>query len=176
MGPDTDSSAAAESQLADLQTRLRVLEDERAIMDTLYKYGHFIDYGRHPEWVDCFTPDGAFDIRFRGEPQRRFEGHEELAAFVANHTFPPARYHKHFVLDPQFEIEGDAASVVSYLTRFDAIPSDQPGSGMEPVIKAFGRYIDTMRRCSDGRWRFVERIGDSDAFVDLGQTKSWTLA
>ena len=173
---DEHMTAALARQLAGITARLDLLEDERGIMDTLYKYGHTIDYGRHAEWVDCFTDDGAFDIRFRGEPQRRFEGHAALAAFVANHSSPPARYHKHFVLDPQITIDGHMASVVSYLTRFDAVPSDKPGSGMEPAIKAFGRYLDTMRKCPDGRWRFLERIGDSDAFVDLGQTKSWTLA
>jgi hypothetical protein len=174
--PNESADQVTVEQLNDVLKRLAILEDERAIMDTLYKYGHTIDYGRHAEWVDCFTPDGAFDIRFRGEKQRRFDGHEALARFVANHSFPPVRYHKHFVMDPQITIEGDTAHVVSYLTRFDAVPTDKPGSGMEPAIKAFGRYIDTMRRCDDGRWRFVERIGDSDAFVDLGQTQSWTLA
>ena len=45
--------------------RLAALEAERAILRTLYRYGHSIDYGLEQEWVDCFTEDGVFDVRRR---------------------------------------------------------------------------------------------------------------
>ena len=45
------------SQQVDVQEllrRLAALEAERAILRTLYRYGHSIDYGLEQEWVDCF--------------------------------------------------------------------------------------------------------------------------
>jgi hypothetical protein len=47
----------------ELVKRLAALEEERAILRTLYRYGHSIDYGLELEWVDCFTEDGVFDVR-----------------------------------------------------------------------------------------------------------------
>ena len=44
----------------DLATRLKLLEDERAILRTLYRYGHGVDAGEEEAWVDCFTEDGRF--------------------------------------------------------------------------------------------------------------------
>ena len=42
----------------DLRERLQVLEDERAILQTLHQYGHAMDYGPDAEFIDCFTPRG----------------------------------------------------------------------------------------------------------------------
>ena len=52
----------------ELVRRLAALEAERAILRTLYRYGHSIDYGLEQEWVDCFTEDGVFDVRRRVGP------------------------------------------------------------------------------------------------------------
>jgi len=38
----------------ELVRRLAALEAERAILRSLYRYGHSIDYGLEREWVDCF--------------------------------------------------------------------------------------------------------------------------
>lgn len=155
--------------LAQLDARLRLLEDERSILETLCRYGHTIDYGLHPEWVDCFTEEGAFDIRFRGERQARIEGRPALASFISHHTVPPERFHKHLMVEPVITLDGDEATVESYYVRLDG----HGENGMTPAIKAFGRYSDHLLRCDDGRWRFTERIGNSDAFDDLGQLRTW---
>src|SRR5262249_35391909 len=46
-----------------VEDRLDALEAERAILDTLYRYGHTIDYGDEAGWVDCFTTDAVYDVR-----------------------------------------------------------------------------------------------------------------
>ena len=148
------------TDLADIQTRLSRLEDERAVLATLNRYGHSIDYGLEQDWVDCFTEDGVFDVQHHraGPPGARHEGREALAAFVGQHTRAPAKYHKHVVVEPVIALAGDGATVVSYYCRLDVAPNG------EPYVRSFGRYRDTMVRCPDGRWRFKERIADGEAF------------
>jgi SnoaL-like domain len=156
-----------------LAARLKRLEDERAILDTLHRYGHAIDYGLEAEFLDCFTEDAVWDVRAASEavyreqlrvgrqPARR-QGREELARFIAHHTRAPDRLHKHLMVDPRISIEGDTANVISYFLRVDANPSDTGAN-----IRTFGRYLDRLLRCPDSRWRLTERIAETDAFTDL---------
>ena len=130
---------------------LKTMLDERAILRTLYSYGHAIDYGEEARWVDCFTEDGVFHVQYAGNVQpMRLEGRIALAAFVAGHPRAPETLHKHLLLNPLIDIEGDMASVASYFEMLLEI------EGL-PETYCFGRYLDRMRRCADGVWRFVER-------------------
>jgi hypothetical protein len=149
-----------------LVRRVALLEDERAILDTLYRYGHTIDYGLEEAWVDCFVDEGIYDIRAR-DPERislrasgvgtphasgvRYDGHAALGALVARTTRAPGRYHKHCLVEPRITITGDEADATSYWVRID----DVDGS---PAFHSFGRYLDRLTRGSDGRWRFRERV------------------
>ncbi len=150
-----------EERLAELEARVAALEDERGVIANMYRYAHSIDYGLEAEWVDCFTEDGAFDMRRRphfgaGEGQRH-EGHEALAAFIATHTRAPETWHKHLMAQPRIAVEGGSAKVESFFLRLD---EDAAG---EPYVLVFGRYRDTVRRCADGLWRFAERIVEIEA-------------
>jgi hypothetical protein len=33
----------------------------------------------------------------------------------------------------------------------------------EPIVRVFGRYLDRLVRCPDGRWRFRERIAEVES-------------
>jgi len=158
------------ADIAALAARLDLLEAERAILHTLYRYGHAIDYGLEADWVDCFLPDGAYDLRFRAKPQAynplkgtptplgaRHEGHAQIRAFVANHTRAPARWHKHVLVEPVIAVTGDTATVQSYFLRVD---HEDEGRA---AIRSFGRYLDRMKRCPDGQWRFVERVAEIES-------------
>lgn len=151
-----------------LAARLRKLEDERDIRLALDRYGHSIDYGLESEWVDCFTPDGVYDLRLRVMSPGldkifpfarvdaggiRFSGSKALASFVAVHSRPPAAYHKHIVVDQIVTRFGeeDKARATSYFLRVDDL------AGRREIV-AFGRYVDLLVRCPDGRWRFSERV------------------
>src|SRR5713226_9292500 len=122
----------------ELVRRLEALEAERAILRTLYRYGHSIDYGLEQEWVDCFTSDGVFDVRRVGSASARYEGRAALAAFIAQHTRAPSRYHKHLLMEPTMTVHEDHATVQSYFTRLDATHQGKP------FIRAFGRYLDRL--------------------------------
>ena len=43
-----------------MHARLTQLEDERAILDTLHRYGQAIDRNQAEEWASLFTEDGVF--------------------------------------------------------------------------------------------------------------------
>lgn len=155
-------------RLADLTARLERLEAERAILATLYRYGHAIDYGDEAAWLDCFTQEGAFDVQFvtggeafgrargLGTPHARgvrFSGQGELARYVSSHSRAPAARHKHLLVEPQITLapQGDTARARSYFARLDEAEGQR-------VIHAFGRYHDRLVLSADGVWRLQERI------------------
>jgi ketosteroid isomerase-like protein len=119
----------------DVEARLELLEAERAITRTLHRYAHSIDYGDEEAWVDCFTEDGVF---------------------IARHTRAPELWHKHLLVEPAIDVEGDTASCVSYL----AVVMEHDDM---PVLRVFGRYRDRLERGDDGRWRFRERIAEIES-------------
>ena len=145
--------------MSDIEARLRVLEDERAILATLYRYGHALDYGAEPDWLDCFTADGVYELHYRDltiDRPNRYAGQAELAGFVRGHSRAPDRYHKHLLVEPLVDVAGDEASATSYFLRVD-------DSGGERHIYAFGRYLDHLVREADGRWRFAIRIAEIES-------------
>jgi ketosteroid isomerase-like protein len=141
-----------------LRARLQLLEDERAILAVLHAYGHAIDYGDEERYLDLWTHDAAFDARGRvqGDVSRVVRGREALADFAAHFSRPPQGWHKHLVIEPLIEVEGDAASATSYF----AVLRDE---GNQPTLWVFGRYRDTLVRCADGRWRFSLRIAEVES-------------
>ncbi len=153
--------------------RLRRLEDERDIRDLLVRYCASIDYGDEAAWVDCFTEDGRFEVRFHapgkaiplasdGEapPDRATcqSGRDQLAAFIAGHSRPPAAFHKHVVLNIAIELgtNPDEAQARSVSVRVDDVDDRRE-------IYAFGRCVDTLKRCADGKWRFRTRVVEIDS-------------
>lgn len=144
----------------ELLERLRSLEDERAIVRTLHRYGHAMDYGPDADFVDCFTRDGLWDVRMRKHPEGSFRcrGHDEIRASLEQQMpmRAPALYAKHVVVDPLIAVSADDASVESYFLRIEP-RDDQPTQ-----IVASGRYVDRLVRCDDGRWRFTERVAEID--------------
>jgi len=142
---------------ADLEQRLRALEDERAILRTLHRYGQAIDYGAEEAWVDCFAEDGVFDIRSRLDHygSRVVRGRDELRRFVSRHTRAPELWHKHLVVEPLIELDGDEARCSSYFAVL--VEHEQA-----PLVRVFGRYRDRLVRTGDC-WRFAERIAEVES-------------
>jgi SnoaL-like domain len=155
-----DKFGAYASNSLSISERLDLVENERAILRTLYRYGHSIDYGEEAAWVDCFTVDGVFDAQYSPADDGTttlksviFRGKEELTAFIQQHPRAPKVLHKHLVIDPIIDIAGTSAQVCSY---FELLLAHQ-GSRQ---IFAFGRYRDTLVRCADGVWRFSLRVAE----------------
>jgi SnoaL-like domain len=128
------------------------IADERAILRVLYSYCHAIDYGEEARWLALFTADGIFHVDMpRGLPPLHCAGQQELAAFISAHPRAPAALHKHLLLNPLIDLQGDEARVASYfqmLLEIDGIPETY----------CFGRYLDKLVRSKSGLWQFRERI------------------
>ena len=161
MGQRPSSGDGGDFGDSELSSQVALLMAERGVLGTLYRYGHSIDYGLEEEWLDCFAAGGAFDVRYRAgaKPSRRFEGHDDLAGFIAAHSRAPHRWHKHLLFEPLVTVDGDRATARSYFARLDA------GDDGTPFVRAFGRYLDQLVRDPDGRWRFVERIAEVEALA-----------
>jgi hypothetical protein len=120
------------------------------IQATMYQYTRSADFGPQEDWVDCFTPDGVYETVLEdGRVIARGQGPEELLAVVrtSNATYKGGR---HFVMAPDIQVDGDAATATSLMGTFAGIPDDAR-------FRLIGRYEDVLRRCPDGRWRFVLR-------------------
>jgi len=86
------------------------------------------------------------------QPQAGLRGRAVLSQYIAKHTKSPELWHKHCLVEPIIQLEGDnEASVESYFARLD---EDRNG----PYVLAFGRYRDKMVKAPDGKWRFKERV------------------
>lgn len=143
------------AELAELRAKVVALEDERAVVATLHRFTHYIDYGREQEFVELFTVDGVFEVRHRqGNATARRAGHAELTRYMAGHTRAPQRFHKHLLLQPVVALEGALARVESYF----AVLEEREGG---PYVKTYGRYLDTLVK-DGGGWRFKERIAEVD--------------
>jgi len=141
---------------ADLESRLRALEDQQRILRRMHLYGHSLDYGARDLWLECFTDDAVLEW-----PHGTFLGIREIGRAFDEHTHAPETLHKHVVVDPLIEIDGDRARVQSYFARLDERPAG-------PIIRSMGRYRDVLVRSSDGDWRFAERLTDLESRIDLG--------
>ena len=132
----------------DLIDRLGRLEDERAIVATLYRYGDALDHDNRQEFLECFTDDADYLVSMRVDARNGFgyHGHEELGAYFDGHTHAPAAFHKHVTTNPLVTVDGHTADAQSYFLRVDS-----PAAG-PAVVVAVGRYVDRFERGDDGRW------------------------
>jgi 3-phenylpropionate/cinnamic acid dioxygenase small subunit len=143
--------------LRDLTGRLDRLEAEQAIRETMVRYAQTLDYGDSAGWAACYTPDGVFDVRRRGEPLFRHQGAEALAKFADGHTSAPAVYHKHFLGLPSISLsqDGRSATASTYFTMLHESPAG-------PQALVFGRYLDEWVRGEDAGWKLSERVVDME--------------
>jgi hypothetical protein len=140
-----------------LEERIQRLEDERAVLRTLYQYAHSLDYGPEEAFVDVFTPNGRWTRATGRFPDASSQGSSEFAAMYRRHTHAPEVFHKHLVANPSVEVEGDLARARFYFVYVSEHPDG-------PYIRAFSRCNDTLVRCKDGVWRIDERVSELEAW------------
>ena len=151
-----DISTAIEA----LRHRIVRLEDERAILDTLHRYGQTIDAGLDREWAELFTEDGVFQCVDRfGKAILREQGREALAKWVRDFKAGETLQMKHCVLAPVVTISGDTAEVVSQYANL----IENQDRFAPPHIRFTGCYRDIFAKGGDGKWRFCQRISQTDA-------------
>lgn len=141
-----------------LDNRLRLLEDERSIQRTMARYAHSLDHGDLDALMDCWAEGAVLEWPVTG----RLEGRDALRAGFHRHTHAPEHVHKHLMVEPLIEVDGDTASATSMFVRLDFFDG-------RPIVHSFGRYFDKLARCPDGAWRLTHRLPAAEAFCpDLG--------
>ena len=155
-----NTPACEELSLAQLASRLRQLEDERAILRTIHLYGRKVDLGLDRDWAELFTEDGIFlCIDQAGEVVIREQGREALAAWVRAFKASETRKMKHLVIAPVVTLDGDTARVVSQFANM----VENQDRYQPPHVRFMGQYVDDMVRCDDGEWRFQQRLSETGA-------------
>jgi 3-phenylpropionate/cinnamic acid dioxygenase small subunit len=149
-------SGTAADALQQLAARLDRLESEHAIRETMVRYAQTLDYGDSTGWAACYTPDGVFDVRRRGEPLFRHNGAQALAEFADKHTSAPAVYHKHLLGLPSITLSDDAQSANA--STYFVMAHESPTG---PKVLVFGRYLDKFARDGES-WLLAERIVDME--------------
>ena len=99
--------------LAELERRLRVLEDIEAIKQLKYCYADACDRGYdHDTLADFFTEDAVWD----GGTFGRYEGREEIREFFCG-VSTDIPFAVHYMMNPIISVDGDKASGRWYLMR-----------------------------------------------------------
>src|SRR4051794_18153377 len=124
-----------EDRIAELESRLRRLEDERDIAQLIAAYGPLVDAGAATEVADLWTHDGAYDV---GETY--LEGHEQLAAMVLSrpHQSWIERGCAHFLGPARVTVDGDTAIAVCHSLM---------------VVREDERFV--VRRATANHWALV---------------------
>jgi SnoaL-like domain len=147
--PSSDDISDPAQRIAQLETRIARLEDERELRDLLARYSFNADLARHQEYVDLYTPDGAIDLRDDGKP--RYEGSAQLLRFISTDGMTYAISGIHHAAPTVFRINGDDAIGEGY-----SILVNRNDDGSITIVHAnFSHW--TFRRVG-GEWKIVERV------------------
>jgi hypothetical protein len=142
------------ARLADLEARVRELEDVRAVEALAARYHSLCDGGwdgpSHPDLdalVDLWVPDGVYDVNAARPPCR---GHAEIRAQLERlRTSMP--WILHTLMNPEVEVRGDTAT-----GRFKAVAYYRRGGESHVVV---GSYLGDFARTASG-WRFASWRAD----------------
>ena len=136
------------------ETGLSGLLDTLAIRSLVDAYASAVDNGDGEAFAELFEPDGVIERGAASEvsPARVHRGRAELTPIPGNLA---GKYDRtfHFVGNHASTIDGDTAAGVTYCLAHH-LNIDRHGS-IDHVM--FIRYLDDVRRGSDGRWRFSKR-------------------
>ncbi|MCK8783201.1 nuclear transport factor 2 family protein [Roseomonas sp. NAR14] len=128
--------------MADLEARIRRIEDELEIGQLRARYCHLLDDRRWDAFVDLFTEDGSFT------GLEAVTGHAALMEFFSRRVPALAEQFWHFCTNGTVEIAGDTATgriSMEYLSVTQGVS----------YVSA-GHYDDVMVRTAGG-WRFRSR-------------------
>lgn len=136
---------------ADLERRLRRLEDLAEIQQLFIDYGRSLDDGDVDHYASLFTRDGRVDLG----PIGRAEGPADIRRLMRTALEGLVGSSFHLVTGPQIELGDDEARATVMWT---VIHRDANGA---PRVTMIGKHHDRLRR-EDGRWRIAERRGTID--------------
>ena len=138
--------------LATTTIRLRLVEDERAVLATLYSYHHALGNHDREGWLNCFSSDAV--LRATGpDGGQLYEliGQAALGQWYDRRALKwPVGSEGHAYVNPRIRIDGDRADASGFFITMSM------GKGAL-VLRSTGEYSDRLVRCSDKAWRIIER-------------------
>ena len=136
-----------DSAIAELERRLKRLEDERDIARLIASYGPLVDAGDADRAANLWTAEGRYDAG-----DWVMNGRDEIAAMVRSdaHQGLIAQGCCHFFGPPVVTVNGDRAVAVCESTLMVRKPSGGYG------IARAGVHLLALRRDQDG-WRIAAR-------------------
>ena len=145
-----------DDRIAELEERLRKVEDERAIQRMIASYGPLVDAGEADATADLWAVDGTYDVE-----GWLMHSRDDVATMVRSdaHQGLIGRGGSHFLGPVVVTVEGDHAVAVCESVLFVARASEATGEG--PATKGFhvwragANHFRLERR--DGRWQIVHR-------------------
>lgn len=145
----------SDSDLADLQRRVRHLEDIEAIRTLRNNYHSCINDSRYAEIAALFTADAVVELGYLA----RYEGHAAIDRGFLDMGERERFFIKQFVHSHMVEVDGDRGTGKSYLeARYGR-------HGVSYLVS--GRYDDVYVR-RDGKWLFQAMIADLYYTVPAG--------
>lgn len=133
---------------AQLEERLRVLEDRLEIYDLIASYGPLVDAGDAEATAALWTEDGSYDV-----DTGQYEGQDGIAAMVASdgHQRLIGSGCAHLTGLPRISLDADSATAVSHS---QLVVRRADGRGFE-VLRATAHRWELVRT-PDG-WRIARR-------------------
>ncbi len=128
-------------------------DDRVALWEVACRYARGVDRNDVALFLSAFTTDGELVLHHTADhdrPERRYRGHDELAAIPARVGRSFTRTF-HMLGTAAYAVEGDTATGEVYCTARHFRTSD--GGATDLVMHI--RYVDDYRR--DGEWRIVRR-------------------
>lgn len=141
------NNASLETRLADLEARVRIMEDKAKLTDLLNYYARTLDLATSdpsywPNWESCFTEDCTAEY-----PYGRHEGREGLSAWVSSYHAPIHAF-QHLSSNFEIEIDGDTARARTNLFCACVFNADNP----RDYFAEGGPYEWEFRRTAEG-WK-----------------------
>lgn len=161
--------------LADLESRLRTVEDKLAIYELIASHPPSADTGHAEYTLSVYSENGIFD---RGPTLDGARGAKAIAAFIRRPEHAEAIRNglAHFVGLPLVDLRGDVAVVTSYLMivhlDHDGQPRDLPNHGVSTGYRIHRAVVNRWElERAHGRWMITKRtllpVDGSDIHQEL---------
>jgi uncharacterized protein (TIGR02246 family) len=138
--------------LAELEARIRRLEDLQAIQQLFIDYGEHLDAGDFDAYADLFAEDGEVLLG----PMGRATGREAIKALMTRTLEGSVGETFHIITSPRVVLDGDTASSTVMWT---VVTGDDQGGAKVTML---GHHIDELVRVGN-RWYFQRRKGTMNA-------------
>lgn len=148
------------TELEDLQTRIRVLEDVEAIKKLKSRYWRCIDRKLWDELANCFVEDVAFEIL---QPAIKLRGRKEIVQFLAERLSSTITAHQGH--NAEIEIASDTTARGMW-TLYDEMRNVQANT----TLRGYGFYEDEYAKEKDG-WK-IKSIKFIRSFMERSKWES----